>query len=87
MKHLYLKIAFSLKLFLLLNIEYQWVNFKVFYNCLVFYIPKNCEEYDLLSGLIEKHGGIVSEKHECFTNQIHPLYVRNEKNTNMIRNN
>ena len=41
----------------------------------VFYIPE-CEEKELLRSLIEKHGGLTTELHECFTYQIHPLKVR-----------
>jgi hypothetical protein len=40
----------------------------------VFYLPDS-EERDILRALIEKHGGITSELHECFTYQIHPLKV------------
>ncbi len=38
----------------------------------MFYIPE-CEEKPVLQGLIEKHGGMVSMLHECFTYQLHPL--------------
>lgn len=41
---------------------------------IVFYIP-NCDEKDLLKSLIEKHGGMTTEIHECFTYQLHPLKV------------
>ena len=41
---------------------------------LVFYIPQ-CDERDLLKGLIEKYGGLTTELHECFTYQLHPLKV------------
>lgn len=39
---------------------------------MVFYIP-DCEEKDILKSLIEKHGGLITELHECFTYQLHPL--------------
>ena len=41
---------------------------------IVFYIP-TCDEKDMLKSLIEKHGGLTTEIHECFTYQLHPLKV------------
>lgn len=41
---------------------------------LVFYIPE-CEERSVLATLIEKHGGLTTHIHECFTYQLHPLQV------------
>ena len=35
-------------------------------SSIVFYIPA-CDEKDLLKSLIEKHGGLTTEIHECFT--------------------
>ena len=37
-----------------------------------FYLPHSCERSDL-KALIERHGGAVTEIHECFTYQIAPL--------------
>lgn len=43
----------------------------VFIN-LVFYIPECGEHYDNLKKLIEDHGGMVVDQHECYTFQIKP---------------
>jgi hypothetical protein len=32
----------------------------------VFYIPE-CDERSILASLIEKHGGLTTHIHECFT--------------------
>ena len=39
---------------------------------MVFYLPPSREKNDL-KALIEKHGGLVTDMHECFTYQIAPL--------------
>ena len=39
---------------------------------MVFFLPQSTE-YAHLRILIEKHGGLVSEFHECFTYQIAPI--------------
>jgi hypothetical protein len=52
----------------------QWVSYLLLSSTLVFYIP-SCDEKDLLKSLIEKHGGLTTEIHECFTYQLHPLKV------------
>lgn len=40
---------------------------------MLFYIP-DCEEKEILSSIIQKHGGRVTEIHECYTYQICPVY-------------
>lgn len=39
---------------------------------MVFYIP-DCDEREILQSLIEKHGGRVSNLHDCATTQIRPI--------------
>lgn len=39
---------------------------------MVFYLPPSKEKLDLKL-LIEKHGGVTSDYHECFTYQIAPM--------------
>jgi len=39
---------------------------------MVFYMPPSKDRNDIKI-MIEKHGGIVSEFHECFTYQIAPI--------------
>ena len=48
--------------------------YQIFLICLfiVFYIPECGEHYDNLKTLIEDHGGMVVDQHECFTYQIRP---------------
>lgn len=43
---------------------------------MMFYIPKCGQAYNELKDLIEEHGGMVVEKHECFTYQIKPEYAK-----------
>jgi hypothetical protein len=42
----------------------------------VFYIPECGQTYDDLKLLIEQHGGIVVDQHECFTYQIKPEHAK-----------
>ena len=57
------------------NYEVPMSNIRIHnHDRLVFYIPDS-EEKPTLTNLIEKYGGLVSEMHECFTYQIHPLMV------------
>ena len=39
---------------------------------MVFYLPPSKERSDM-KVIIERHGGVVSEIHECYTYQIAPL--------------
>ena len=39
---------------------------------MTFYLPQS-RDYNDLKILIEKHGGLVSDFHECFTYQIAPI--------------
>jgi|688.fasta_scaffold512850_1 predicted metal-dependent hydrolase len=39
---------------------------------MMFYLPHSSEKNDLTQ-IIQKHGGLVTEIHECFTYQIAPL--------------
>ena len=39
---------------------------------MVFYLPPSSDRKDMRI-LIEKHGGLVSEFHECFTYQVAPI--------------
>ena len=39
---------------------------------MVFYLPPSADRTDLRL-LIEKHGGVISEFHECFTFQVAPI--------------
>jgi len=43
---------------------------------IVFYIPECGAHYDELKELIELHGGMVVEQHECFTYQIKPEHAQ-----------
>ena len=47
---------------------------------MMFYIPKCGEAYDELKDLIEEHGGMVVDKHECFTYQIKPEQAKLKMN-------
>ena len=47
---------------------------------MVFYLPPSDERNDMKL-LIEKHGGLVSDMHECFTYQIAPMTAEVEKTT------
>ena len=38
----------------------------------MFYIPECGEQFDKLKAVIEDHGGMVVDQHECFTYQIRP---------------
>ena len=44
-----------------------------------FYLPPSKEKNDMKL-LIQKHGGVISDMHECFTYQIAPLKDSVEKN-------
>mgnify|MGYP002633267574 FL=1 len=49
--------------------------FSYFWN-LVFYIPECGQNFDDLKHLIDQHGGIVVDQHECFTYQIKPEHAK-----------
>ena len=42
---------------------------------MMFYIPKCGKVYNDLKYMIEEHGGMVVDQHECFTYQIKPEHA------------